>query len=60
MFRELCNRLAGVPPLQREGEINLSREKEDPEAEINRTTKRRNGNSSSNMVIYFRVCLNLS
>jgi hypothetical protein len=59
MFRELCYRLAGVPPLQREGEINLAREKEEPEAEMNRTTKRRNGGSSSNTVIYFRVCLYL-
>jgi len=59
MFRELCNILAGVPPLQREGEINLAREKKDPEAEMNRTTKRRNGSSSTNTVIYFRVCLNL-
>jgi hypothetical protein len=59
MFRELCNRLAGEPPLQREGESNLAPEKEDPEAEINRTTTRSNGSSSSNTVIYFRVCLNL-
>jgi len=36
MFRELCNILAGAPPLQREGESNLAREKEDPEAEMNR------------------------
>jgi len=57
--RELCNRLAGVPPLQREGESNLAREKEDPEAEMNRTTARHNGSYSSNTVIYFQVCLQL-
>jgi hypothetical protein len=56
--RELCNRLAGMPPLEREG--NLAREKEDPEAEMNRTTTRRNGSSSSNTVIYLRVCLIIS
>jgi len=57
--REFCNRLAGVPPLQREEESNLAREKEEPEAEMNRTTTCRNGSSSSTTVIYFRVCLNL-
>jgi len=57
--RELCNRLAGVPLLQREGESNFAREKEDPEAEMNCTTTRRNSSSSSNTVIYFQVCLQL-
>lgn len=57
--RELGNRLAGVSPLQREGQSNLAREKEDPEAEMNRTTTRRNGSSSSNTVIFFQVCLQL-
>lgn len=46
-----------VPP-HRGGECNLAREK-DPEAKMNGTTTRRNSCSSSNTVIYFRVCLNL-
>ena len=46
MFRELCNGLAGAPPLQREGESKQVPEKDDPEAEMNRTTTRSNGSSS--------------